>query len=55
MPRAFLVKKKQAACGGWRWRDPEQLEWREDPSEGEAFLLTFFVVFPKLVLFPNFF
>ncbi|CAL8278620.1 unnamed protein product [Arctogadus glacialis] len=32
MPRAFLVKKKQAACGGWRWRDPEQAEWREDPS-----------------------
>jgi len=36
MPRAFLVKKKQAACGGWRWRDPEQLEWTEEPSEGKA-------------------
>ncbi|KAJ3589833.1 hypothetical protein NHX12_010674 [Muraenolepis orangiensis] len=33
MPRAFLVKKKQAACGGWRWREEEQLEWKEDPSE----------------------
>ncbi|KAK0142565.1 Transcription factor Ovo-like 2 [Merluccius polli] len=33
MPRAFLVKKKQAACGGWRWREPETLEWREDPPD----------------------
>ncbi|KAG7274408.1 hypothetical protein CRUP_027038 [Coryphaenoides rupestris] len=41
MPRAFLVKKKQAACGGWRWRDPEQLEClrgaRRSPSSSSDF------------------
>uniref|UniRef100_A0A8C7J035 Zgc:171929 n=2 Tax=Oncorhynchus kisutch TaxID=8019 RepID=A0A8C7J035_ONCKI len=33
MPRSFLLnkkKKKQGACGGWRWRDPEQTDWKED-------------------------
>ncbi|KAJ8266068.1 hypothetical protein GJAV_G00125530 [Gymnothorax javanicus] len=24
MPRSFLVKKRQGACGGWRWKDGEQ-------------------------------
>ncbi|XP_020339905.1 putative transcription factor ovo-like protein 3 [Oncorhynchus kisutch] len=33
MPRSFLLykkKKKQGACGGWRWRDPVQTVWKED-------------------------
>ncbi|KAL0994573.1 hypothetical protein UPYG_G00124230 [Umbra pygmaea] len=34
MPRSFLLnkrkKKKQGACGGWRWRETEQTDWRED-------------------------
>lgn len=23
MPRSFLVKRKQAACAGWQWKEPE--------------------------------
>ncbi|XP_059208191.1 putative transcription factor ovo-like protein 3 [Centropristis striata] len=30
MPRSFLVKKKRGACGAWQWKEPEQLEWKED-------------------------
>uniref|UniRef100_UPI0037E86490 putative transcription factor ovo-like protein 3 n=1 Tax=Semicossyphus pulcher TaxID=241346 RepID=UPI0037E86490 len=30
MPRSFLVKKKPGACGAWQWKEPEQLEWKED-------------------------
>lgn len=30
MPRSFLVKKKHGACGAWQWKEPEQLEWKED-------------------------
>ncbi|XP_071780977.1 transcription factor ovo-like homolog lin-48 [Centroberyx gerrardi] len=30
MPRSFLVKKKQAAYGAWRWKEPEQMDWKED-------------------------
>ncbi|KAG9351722.1 hypothetical protein JZ751_022973, partial [Albula glossodonta] len=26
MPRSFLVKKKQGVCGGWRWKDNEEVE-----------------------------
>ncbi|XP_056141139.1 transcription factor Ovo-like 2 [Lampris incognitus] len=29
MPRSFLIKKKQAACGGWRWREPEESQWKD--------------------------
>ncbi|CAF98574.1 unnamed protein product, partial [Tetraodon nigroviridis] len=30
MPRSFLVKKKRGSSGGWQWKEPEQLEWKED-------------------------
>ncbi|XP_044079018.1 putative transcription factor ovo-like protein 3 [Siniperca chuatsi] len=30
MPRSFLVKKKRGACGAWQWKEPEQLQWKED-------------------------
>ncbi|CAJ1064475.1 putative transcription factor ovo-like protein 3 [Xyrichtys novacula] len=34
MPRSFLVKKKRGACGAWQWKEPEQLEWKDDKKEG---------------------
>lgn len=34
MPRSFLVKKKRGASGGWQWKEPEQLEWKEDHFRG---------------------
>lgn len=34
MPRSFLVKKKRGASGGWRWKEPEQLEWKDDDVIG---------------------
>ncbi|KAJ8384412.1 hypothetical protein AAFF_G00205450 [Aldrovandia affinis] len=37
MPRSFLVKKKQGPCGGWRWKDTEEVEGVDDPQEeGQA-------------------
>ncbi|TNM84602.1 hypothetical protein fugu_008780 [Takifugu bimaculatus] len=36
MPRSFLVKKKRGASGGWQWKEPEQLEWKEDPFKGSG-------------------
>ncbi len=30
MPRAFLVKKKRRVFGAWQWKEPEQLEWKEE-------------------------
>lgn len=36
MPRSFLVKKKQAAYGAWRWKEPEQIEWKEDNITGKS-------------------
>ncbi|KAI3373485.1 hypothetical protein L3Q82_021952 [Scortum barcoo] len=35
MPRSFLVKKKHGACGAWQWKEPEQLEWKEDTVVNE--------------------
>lgn len=37
MPRSFLVKKKRGASGGWQWKEPEQLEWKEDDVKGKIF------------------
>uniref|UniRef100_A0A8C5EPY3 Putative transcription factor ovo-like protein 3 n=2 Tax=Gouania willdenowi TaxID=441366 RepID=A0A8C5EPY3_GOUWI len=36
MPRSFLVKKKQGACGAWQWKEPSQHEWKEDTLESES-------------------
>ncbi|KAJ0061427.1 hypothetical protein NL108_000692 [Boleophthalmus pectinirostris] len=30
MPRAFLVKKKRGACGAWQWKEPENVEFKDD-------------------------
>ncbi|XP_070774131.1 putative transcription factor ovo-like protein 3 [Enoplosus armatus] len=35
MPRSFLVKKKRGACGAWQWKEPEQLQWKEDTVASE--------------------
>lgn len=37
MPRSFLVKKKRGACGAWQWKEPEQLQWKEDNIIGKKF------------------
>lgn len=37
MPRSFLVKKKRGASGGWQWKEPEQLEWKDDDVIGTIF------------------
>lgn len=37
MPRSFLVKKKRGASGGWRWKEPEQLEWKDNDVIGMIF------------------
>lgn len=37
MPRSFLVKKKRGASGGWQWKEPEQLEWKENDVIGKIF------------------
>ncbi|XP_070700305.1 putative transcription factor ovo-like protein 3 [Pempheris klunzingeri] len=34
MPRSFLVKKKRGACRAWQWKEPEQLQWKEDKTAG---------------------
>lgn len=63
MPRSFLVKKKRGASGGWRWKEPEQLEWKDDDVIGTisseymkdaCFLCTQpvkYLVFSSLLLF----
>lgn len=28
------MKKKRGASGGWQWKEPEQLEWKEDHFKG---------------------
>ncbi|KAK7925118.1 hypothetical protein WMY93_007428 [Mugilogobius chulae] len=30
MPRAFLVKKKRGAVGAWQWKEPENVEFKDD-------------------------
>ncbi|XP_076017575.1 putative transcription factor Ovo-like 1 [Genypterus blacodes] len=30
MPRSFLIKKKHGACGAWRWKEPEEIDWKEN-------------------------
>ncbi|KAK5918770.1 transcription factor Ovo-like 2 [Pseudochaenichthys georgianus] len=30
MPRSFLVKKKRGPFGAWQWKEPEQLEWKQE-------------------------
>ena len=39
MPRSFLVKKKRGACGAWQWKEPEQLEWKDDGIVGKNFIM----------------
>lgn len=29
------MKKKRGACGAWQWKEPEQLEWKEDNTFGK--------------------
>lgn len=37
MPRSFLVKKKRGASRGWQWKEPEQLERKENDLMGKIF------------------
>uniref|UniRef100_A0A673GUX0 Putative transcription factor Ovo-like 1 n=1 Tax=Sinocyclocheilus rhinocerous TaxID=307959 RepID=A0A673GUX0_9TELE len=30
MPRSFLVKRKQSACAGWQWKEPEPCSMRTE-------------------------
>lgn len=42
MPRSFLVKKKPGTCAAWQWKEPEQLQWKQDNAVGKNFLLFLF-------------
>lgn len=41
MPRSFLVKKKPGTCAAWQWKEPEQLQWKQDNAVGKSILLFF--------------
>lgn len=42
MPRSFLVKKKPGTCAAWQWKEPEQLEWKQEDTVGKIILLFLF-------------
>lgn len=42
MPRSFLVKKKPGTCAAWQWKEPEQLQWKQDNAVGKNLLLFLF-------------
>lgn len=44
MPRSFLVKKKPGTCAAWQWKEPEQLQWKQDNAVGKNILLVLFFV-----------
>lgn len=44
MPRSFLVKKKPGTCAAWQWKEPEQLQWKQDNAVGKNFLLILFFI-----------